>query len=103
MSSSKDILKYMVEITIPQPLSAELINVIPQQRKIVKSLFNSSVILSYTLNEYRTKLWMVVLADSESELINILDSLPIIQYVDYDYSRLLFHEAVHLLPSVSLN
>ncbi len=93
----------MVSISIPQPLGNELQQVIPQQRKRVKALFNSGKILSYTLNETRKKLWMVVLADSESELIAILDSLPIIKYVDYDYTRLLFHEAVHLLPSVSLN
>ncbi len=46
---------------------------------------------------------MIVISDSESELLSILDDLPISQFCDYDYKELVFHKTVQFIPEHSLN
>lgn len=93
----------MVEFTIPEPLTDELLDLIPDQQEVVDQLFASGKLLSYSLSLDRTKLWALMLADSESELLGIIDSLPMTAMMDYDYSELMFHNSVHLIPAMSLN
>lgn len=93
----------MVEFIVPQPLSTELIGLIPDQRASVDKLITSGKMLSYTLALDRSKLWAIVLAYEESELIQILDIMPMTSYMDYNYHELMFHNSVYLLPAMSLN
>jgi len=50
-----------------------------------------------------TKLWMVMIADTESELLAIIDKLPIAAVCDYNYKELLVHNTVQFIPENSLN
>ncbi|MEL6122396.1 MAG: hypothetical protein AAFQ02_07015 [Bacteroidota bacterium] len=94
--------QYMVEFDVP-PLSDDLLDLIPDQRDVVDDMFASGKLLSYSLTEDRRKLWAVMLAQSESELIMLIDMLPMTGYMDYNYHELMFHNTVHLIPSMSLN
>lgn len=94
--------KYMVECTLP-PLSMELQEMIPRQRVEVDKLFHLGVLLTYTLASDRSKLWIVIQADTESELLTYIDSMPILQYCDYDYHEIMFHDTSRFIPSISLN
>ena len=95
--------KYMVEFEIPLPFPKELEMMIPDQRLAVHELFMVEKLLSYTLSLDRTKLWAIFLAQSESELIHIIDTLPMSKYMSYNYAELMFHETVQHIPSMSLN
>lgn len=85
------------------PFTLELQEQIPRQRMIVDRLFNQGVLITYTLAADRSKLWIVFQADSESELLSYIESLPLIKYCDYNYSEIMFHDSNQFIPSISLN
>ena len=93
----------MVEFYIPLPIDNEIYQLIPEQRKQVQILFNSGKLVAYSLAADKSKLWALIVASSESELIQIIDTLPLTKYIDYNYSELMFHQSLKLLPAMSLN
>ena len=93
----------MVEFFVPQPIPEDLLELIPEQREAVDELFASGRLLSYSLSLDRSRLWALMTANNESELVTIIDSLPMSPYMDFDYQELLFHNALHLIPAMSLN
>lgn len=103
MHQSKDFKQYMVEFIVPTPVSEEIISLIPDQREIVEQLFTGGKLLIYSLSEDRSKLWAIFLANSESELILLIDRLPLTSFMHYDYKELMFYQSLQLLPTMSLN
>ena len=95
--------QYMVEFDVYYQIDGDFERKIPLQRSAINKLFESGKLLSYSLSKERTKLWGVFLVDSESELVNIIEELPLTPYMDYDYSELLFHNGLSLIPTMSLN
>ena len=95
--------QYMVEFDVYYHIDTDFEAKIPMQRLAVSKLFAQGKLLSYALSKERTKLWGVFLVQSESELIKIVDQLPLTPYMDYDYSELIFHNGISLIPSMSLN
>jgi len=93
----------MVEFQIPYPFPMELEELIPEQRVAVHDLFLEEKLLSYTLAFDRSKLWAIFLAEEESELITLIDKLPMSAYLHYDYSEIMFHETIQYIPSMSQN
>jgi len=98
-----EVKQYMVEFDILYPLEEELVALIPDQRTAVNDLFTDGVLHSYTLNIDRTKLWAVFQLENESNLIRIIDSLPMTRYMDYTYHELTFHNSLNMIPAISLN
>ena len=94
--------KYMVECVLPS-FSMEMQEQIPRQRMMVDKLFNQGVLVSYTLAADRSKLWIVIQAESESELLQYIESLPMTKYCDYNYNEIMFHDSSQYIPSISLN
>lgn len=95
--------KYMVEFEVFYSPESDFEKKIPEQRNAISTLFQKGKLLAYSLSMERTKLWGVFLVDSESELVAILDKLPLTPFMDYDYSELTFHNGVNLFPTMSLN
>ncbi|MBK9733764.1 MAG: hypothetical protein IPO92_01850 [Saprospiraceae bacterium] len=103
MSDNTGNIRYMVEFILPENFTDEMINTIPEQRKMVDKYFYSGKLLAYTLASDRSKLWSVFVCQSEAELINLVEKLPMTRFVDYTYLETLFHESVTQFPSFSLN
>ena len=103
MDDNKILKQYMVEFDVPYPLSDEILDMIPDQKVAIDELFTSGKMLSYTLSLDRRKVWAIFLADQESELIALIDHLPMTSYMDFDYREIMFHNTVHLMPAMSLN
>ncbi len=95
--------QYMVEFDVPQPITEDFLNMIPEQRASLDDLFASGKLLSYTVAADRSRVWAVMIAESESELLAYIDELPMTPYMDFDYNELMFYNTVHLLPAMSLN
>jgi hypothetical protein len=95
--------KYMVEFQLPYPFPVEMEELIPEQRIAVHDLFMDEKLLSYTLALDRSKLWAIFLAEEESELITLIDKLPMSAYLHYDYSEIMIHETIQFIPSMSQN
>ena len=104
MDQSNEFLRqYMVEFDIPQPLTDDFLEMIPDQRSVIDRLFTDGKLLSYTVAADRKRVWAVIIAESESELLSYIDMLPMTSYMDYDYNELMFYNTVHLMPAMSLN
>ena len=83
---------WMVEMSLPVPINQEFASLIPDQRMTIGKLMGAGKILSYTLTADRTRLWTVVLAPTEEEVVKILGSFPIISWTRYTIHELFFHE-----------
>ncbi|GLR17740.1 muconolactone Delta-isomerase family protein [Portibacter lacus] len=95
--------QYMVEFDVYYQIDGEFESKIPSQRDAISRLFAQGKLLSYSLSKERTKLWGVFLVSSESELIQLIEKLPLTRFMDYDYNELLFHNGLSLIPTMSLN
>jgi hypothetical protein len=103
MNENQGNIRFMVEFILPEVFTIEMTDSIPEQRKKVDSYFYNSKLLSYTLAEDRSKLWAIFVCNSEAELINLIEKLPMTKYLDYNYHIVMFHEMVSHFPSFSLN
>lgn len=101
-NSSHIVKQYMVDFSVP-PLTEDLMELVPEQRDYLENFFTQGKLLSYSFSLDQTKLWAVMMAASESELILLIDKLPMTPYMDYNYHELMLHNTVHLMPSMSLN
>ena len=95
--------EYMVELDVPKPFPEKLMIMLPPQRDSIDSLFSSGKLLSYTVAADKSKVWAVMMAESESELLSYIDELPLTPYMDFDYCELMFYNTVHFMPAMSLN
>ncbi len=96
--------QYMVVIDLPQRFDNDFIALIPRQRAMINKLLRSDTISSYTLSKDRGTLWVTLVADTEEEVRDVIDSFPVRRFFDYTISELMFHEhAAMLFPHFSLN
>jgi|GEM_PF-3450439 len=95
--------KYMVEFVVPSYFSNDMEELVASQQLVLERLFYEGKIFSCTVSMDLTKLWMVMIADTESELLAIIDKLPIAAVCDYNYKELLVHNTVQFIPENSLN
>ncbi|TDB60790.1 muconolactone Delta-isomerase family protein [Arundinibacter roseus] len=96
--------QFMVEIQLPSVLTEDFARKIPAQRKKVNELMEQGTLMSYALTADRTRLWCVVHADSELEVMAIMSQFPLIDYMEPVISELMFNNVVALrLPLFSLN
>jgi muconolactone delta-isomerase len=93
----------MIDIKLPVLLTQEFINLIPRQREVVNMLFEEGKILSYTLSENRARLWIVVVAEDEEEVKEILEMFPLAHYMQSKIYGLMFHNMISAAPAISLN
>jgi hypothetical protein len=96
---------YMVEFEIPVEMPDSYIAKIPQQRLKVNELMEDGKIISYAVSMERGRLWCIVKADNEFEVMETVSEFPLIGYMPTPViSELLFHNLVAArIPLFSLN
>ena len=96
--------QFMVEFILPEVLTEEFISLIPEQRAKINGLMDAGVVMCYTLNTERTKLWTVIVSGSEIAVMDLLSQFPMIRFMKPTISELTFHHQSSLvMPSISLN
>jgi hypothetical protein len=96
--------QFMVEMKLPVIITSDLYQLIPSQRTQINRLLARGVILSYSLSMDRKKIWSIVSARSEAEVIKIINTFPIIEWLDYTIFELAFNNNIsQILPKFSLN
>ena len=96
--------EYMINISFPNDWTEEFIQLIPLQRAHINKLFNTGKLLSYSLAADRSKLWVVMLAFNENELLNVISQFPLINYMELDYVELMFHNtSANMFPPLIYN
>lgn len=95
---------YLVDIQLPEELDDDFITRIPQQRMVVNKLMEKGIITTYALSADRTKLWIVIQAETTRMVKEILQKLPLYKYMELLIHELAFHESPSFsIPQPSLN
>lgn len=94
---------YMVEFTLPELLTEEFVQLIPEQRRKTDELLADGVIKSYSLALDRSRLWVIMTADSEFDALHVLLDLPLTHHMTPEISELAFHNSEEMALHFSLN
>jgi hypothetical protein len=96
--------QYMVEILLPSFMSDDFKEKIPSQRKKINELMEAGRLMSYALADDYSKLWCVVRAETEFEVMSLISEFPLIDYMEPTINKLMFNNVVAMrLPMFSLN
>lgn len=96
--------QYMVDFTMPADLPEEFVDRIPHQRAAVNRLLNEGKILNYALSLENAKLWAVFSVQSESELMQLIQTLPLTRFMQVRINELTFYNAANpFAPAFSVN
>lgn len=96
--------QYMVDFTLPAEFSPEFTALIPAQRTEVNRLMAADKIVSYSLSLDSGKLWAIVNAESELEVLIMINNLPLSRFMESKIAQLTFHNAVTKIQTAfSLN
>ncbi len=99
-----NLMQYMVDFTLPNELPEEFVTNIPRQRNAVNRLLGEGKILNYALSLENSKLWVVFSASSETELLEMVQGLPLTRYMKIRISELTFYNASNpYAPVFSIN
>ncbi|MCR9062978.1 MAG: hypothetical protein NXI00_03375 [Cytophagales bacterium] len=95
---------FMVEFDLPTPYSEEFLAKIPLQKMVVDELMEEGKIISYALSMDRGRLWMVVDASNDFEVLDVINEFPLINDMHYSITELMFNHAGAIqVPAFSLN
>jgi muconolactone delta-isomerase len=96
--------QYMVDFTLPQDLPEDFVSRIPQQRDAVNRLLQEGKLLNYALSLENAKLWAVFSVQSEPELMEIVQRLPLTRFMKVRINELTFYNAATTFaPVFSVN
>ena len=93
----------MIEFELPEKLTEEFMTLIPKQRKVVNRMMVEGTLKSYSLALDRSVLWVIVEADSEFEVMEIIEKMPLSDFMHPFISELLFHNGMEIHSPFSLN
>jgi len=94
---------YMVEFEIHGVMTPEFFELIPAQRELVNELMAKGQIRCYSLSENRTRLWMVVIAKNDFEVLQLIGDMPLSDFMIPSISPLMFHHSMDAIMAMSLN
>ena len=93
----------MVEFDLPETFTEEFLALIPRQRYVINTMLAQGSIKSYSLAIDRSKLWEVMLGDSEFDVMENIAQMPLSGYMTPNISELMFHNAADAVMQFSLN
>lgn len=96
--------QFMVVFRLPEELTDEFLDLLPQQRARVTELFEEGVLLSYALSLEHSRMWAVFNAASEMAVLEHLATLPLSRFMQVRVSMLTFYNThSEPVPGFSLN
>lgn len=94
----------MVDFTLPKILPEEFLRLIPQQRAKINKLFRDGKLINYALSIDNSKMWAIMNANSESEVMEFLTELPLTRFMQININILTFYNSVESeTPIFSMN
>lgn len=81
---------YMVECELQGAFSEEFRLLVPRQDYLINQLMKSGIVHNYSLSMNRSKLWVVISAESEFEVLDILSNMPLIEFMIPHVTPLMF-------------
>ncbi len=74
-----------------------------EQYKIALDIIVEHISNSLSVSQEEAIVWIILRVNSEDELINLFNSIPVDYELSYDYFRLNYHTEVREIGSFSLN
>lgn len=97
-------IQYMVDFSLPFTLTEEFFELIPKQRSKVGEYFANGKLSAYTLSMEISKLWAVINAEKEREVIDLIATFPLTKYMEFKIYPLTFHQTMeNSVMTFSLN
>ncbi len=98
------LLQYMVDFSLPIIMEQQFVDLIPDQRAKVNECFVKGQISAYTLSMENGRLWAVVNAKNQREVLDIIASFPLSKYMEWKIYPLTFHQTIeNAVMTFSLN
>jgi hypothetical protein len=95
---------FLVHITLPETFTRKFYDLIPKQRAIINELIEKRIVLSYSMDMERQRVWVFIEAANEEAVMDILSTFPIIKSVKVSLHELAFHQAApSVLPDIIMN
>jgi hypothetical protein len=95
---------FMVEIVLPYYKDEEFMALIPRQREQIGTLLQTGIITSFSLNQERTKIWLVMAGQNEDAAMKVIEQLAMYKFMEIDlHSLLAFDRAAFSLPPLVMN
>ena len=95
---------FMVEIKLPEEINENFMRKIPSHRAFINLLINQGKIQSYTINEDRTKGWIIFNTDNKAETERLMEQLPIFGFISYRINGILIHDSeIFRFPKMNMN
>jgi muconolactone delta-isomerase len=95
---------YMVEIKLPDEIDNNFMRKIPSHRAFINVLINKGKIQSYTINENRTKGWIIFNTENENEVKKLIEQLPIYEFIGYKIHGIMVHDSeIFRFPKMHMN
>jgi Muconolactone delta-isomerase len=96
--------QFMVEFELPYEMSEDFVSMIPQQRQKINEMMEQGKIFTYALSADRQKLWCVMRAQTELEVMAFIAEFPLIDFMRPTIHELMFNNTVAIrMPLFSLN
>ncbi|MCP4438982.1 MAG: hypothetical protein GY810_08575 [Aureispira sp.] len=94
---------YMVAFELPSAWSSQYQDSADAQRALIKTWLKEGVISSYSMSLNRSKLWLVVQALSEFDVMSLIAELPLSNYMVPSIAPLMAHSTEPIYHTASLN
>ncbi len=104
MARTPEMTEFMVDIDLFDADSAEFIQLIPRQRAVVNAMMYEGKIVQYSVSLDRTRLWMIMIARDEHQVVDYLNEFPLSRFMDFTIHPLMFSNSAHqTFSQISLN
>lgn len=95
--------KFLCTFYLPALLNDDFWATIPSHRQHINELMRDEVIVTYAVNEARTKGWVLLNAGSETEAKEIVEQFPIRPFVRFEIDALFIFDSMIGAPKLVLN
>jgi hypothetical protein len=94
---------FLIEFDYFDPNIKDNVDLQSRQNKIIDLFKSSDRIVSLSVSDDEAIMWIVMKANSESDLVFVMDTMEFPDNIDYDYFELNLHVSVNTFESYSLN
>ncbi len=95
--------KFLCTFSLPKLLEESFWEQIPSHRQHINTLMSEEIIVTYSVNQDRSKGWVVINANSEAEARTIIEKFPIRRFVTYQIDELFIFDSMIGAPRLVLN
>lgn len=95
--------KFLCTFYLPEVMEADFWATIPRHRQHMNQLMRDEKIVTYAVNQNRTKGWVVLQVANRSEADLLVERFPIRPYIDFHIEELFFFDSMLGTPKLVLN